>query len=84
MPIKAIPGLNRLALPEARLVERSIFNGLSPSKMAGHPAPHGKHRLISVSLRVRFAVSDAPTAEPNLSVAASSLTKIKPLGAESI
>jgi hypothetical protein len=28
--IKAIPGLNQLALPEARLVERSIFNGLAP------------------------------------------------------
>ena len=27
--IKAIPCLNQLALPEARLVERSIFNGLA-------------------------------------------------------
>jgi hypothetical protein len=44
MLIEAIPGLNQLALPEARLVERAIFNGLAPSKMAGHPASHGKRR----------------------------------------
>jgi hypothetical protein len=42
MLIKAIPGLNQLAFPEARLVDRSIFNGLTPSKMAGHRALHGK------------------------------------------
>ena len=39
MLIKAIPGLNQLALPEARLVERSIFNGLAPLEMAGPPWP---------------------------------------------
>jgi hypothetical protein len=39
MLIKAIPGLNQLAPPEARLVGRSIFNGLAPLKMAGHPWP---------------------------------------------
>jgi len=36
MLIKAIPGLNQLALPEARLVERSIFNGLLPSEWRGN------------------------------------------------
>jgi hypothetical protein len=39
MLIKAIPGLNQLALPEARLVGRYIFNGLAPMKMVGHPWP---------------------------------------------
>ncbi len=39
MLIKAIPGLNQLALPEARLVERCIFNGLAPLEMAGPPWP---------------------------------------------
>ena len=36
--MKANRGFNQLALPEAR----STFNGLLPSKMAEHPAPHGK------------------------------------------
>ncbi len=36
MPIKAIPGLNQLAPPEAGLVGRSVFSGLAPSKTAGH------------------------------------------------
>ncbi len=37
--IKAILGFNQLAPREARLPGRSIFNGLQPSKMAGHPCP---------------------------------------------
>ncbi len=39
MLIKAIFGLNQLALPEARLVDRYIFHGLARLKMAGRPWP---------------------------------------------
>jgi hypothetical protein len=48
MLIKTFPGFNQLALPEARLVERPIFKGLTPSKMAGLPAPHGKRYKSAV------------------------------------
>ena len=63
MLLKAILGFKQLALPEARLVERSIFNGLSPAKMPGHPAPHGKRCLISVSLAFQSAMGESPMHE---------------------
>jgi hypothetical protein len=37
MLIQGVPGLNQLAFLDARLVERTIFNGLKPSEMAVHP-----------------------------------------------
>jgi hypothetical protein len=37
--IKAMPGQNLLALPEARLVERSILCGLAPLDIAARPSP---------------------------------------------
>jgi hypothetical protein len=37
MPINAIHGIDQLALPEARLVQRYIFNDLHPLKTARPP-----------------------------------------------
>ena len=39
MLIKAILGFHQLVPREARLPGRAIFNGVQPSKMAGHPCP---------------------------------------------
>ena len=42
MLIKCHPGIDQLAIREARLPNRSIFNGLQPSKMPDHPWPGRK------------------------------------------
>jgi hypothetical protein len=39
MLIKCHPGIDQLAIREARLPNRAIFNGLQPSKMPGQPWP---------------------------------------------
>jgi hypothetical protein len=39
MLIKHRPGIDQLALREARLSKRSIFSGLSPLKLPGDPSP---------------------------------------------
>lgn len=38
MLIKTIPDLRQHRLPEPRLVERPMFNGLTPSLLTRHPA----------------------------------------------
>jgi hypothetical protein len=37
MPMKADSGVNRLTVPEMRLLERFTFNGLVLLNRAGHP-----------------------------------------------
>jgi hypothetical protein len=42
MLLECHPGIDQLAIREARLTNRSIFNGLQPSEMPSHPWPGQK------------------------------------------